>query len=275
MGIDRSTAQRIMGIWRKSGAADPDGLRKLFLKRSVNKSTQIALQLLVDAAAGAGAFYAARSISSDQLGTWTLAAKYGFYFLAMYLFISASFEFFSLGALFYAAFRYSTNADAFLMAVQDIAGASSGLGVVDQAKQAVNIVKVLQALDQIRELLKDSAAASDTFFSDLGIYLTLERAQRLYGFQADRYGLDDAAAADIAAVFARYDTNDDGFISPEEFRRLCAENQVDLSGEEVQAAFDLLDTDKSGTLDFGEWVEWWLQKQRGYAWQDGGKPPSS
>ena len=31
--------------------------------------------------------------------------------------------------------RYSTNADAFLMAVQDIAGASSGLGVVDQAKQ--------------------------------------------------------------------------------------------------------------------------------------------
>lgn len=34
--------------------------RKLFIKRSVNKSTQITLQLLVDAAAGAGAFYAAR-----------------------------------------------------------------------------------------------------------------------------------------------------------------------------------------------------------------------
>lgn len=29
----------------------------------------------------------------------------GFYFLAMYLFISASFEFFSLGALFYAAYK--------------------------------------------------------------------------------------------------------------------------------------------------------------------------
>lgn len=207
----------------------------------------------------------------------------------------------------------------------------------EPSAQAVNIVKVLQALDQIRELLKasaapvlpgrglqhtvsaasasrgstsvpllhaavqDSSAASDTFFADLGVYLTLERAQRLYGFQADRYGLDDAAAAEIAAVFARvspqargwaaapssalwcswqgprrprlssaaareatpcmpphpkplpgcrmappaqvptsnsprrnvypsittqYDTNDDGFISPEEFRRLCAENQV-------------------------------------------------
>lgn len=150
---------------------------------------------------------------------------------------------------------YSTNADAFLVAVQDIAGASSGVGVVDQAKKAVNIVKVLRALDQIRELLKasghvgwrgawdgrleecgigwevcwgvfdrekrgppawlrvssgvvsdacgsstaqllarapprayvqDSAAASDTFFTDLGTYLTLERAQRLYGFEATR-----------------------------------------------------------------------------------------
>lgn len=34
---------------------------------------------------------------------------------------------------------YSTNADAFLAAVQDIAGASSGLGVVEQAKKAVNM----------------------------------------------------------------------------------------------------------------------------------------
>lgn len=55
----------------------------------------------------------------------------------------------------------------------------------------------------LRAALQDSSAASDTFFADLGVYLTLERAQRLYGFQADRYGLDDAAAADIAAVFAR------------------------------------------------------------------------
>ena len=43
----------------------------------------------------------------------------------------------------------------------------------------------------------------DDFFASLGVYLTLERAQRLYGFDAEQYGLDDAAAADIAAVFAR------------------------------------------------------------------------
>lgn len=36
-----------------------------------------------------------------------------------------------------------------------------------------------------------------------------------------------------------------------------------------------LHADKSGTLDFGEWVEWWLQKKRGYAWQEGSQGPKS
>lgn len=75
-GIDRATAVRIMGIWRKSGAADPDGLRKLFLKRSLNKSTQITLQLLVDAAAGAGAYYAAR-VSACARQRWCLLLQAG------------------------------------------------------------------------------------------------------------------------------------------------------------------------------------------------------
>ena len=100
--------------------------------------------------------------------------------------------------------------------------------------------------------LQGSAAESETFFSDLGVYLTLERAQRLYGFDAQRYGLGDAEAAQIAAVFARYDANDDGYLSPDEFRRLCAENRgaaggtADLSEAEVTAAFELLDTGGGG-----------------------------
>ena len=113
-----------------------------------------------------------QSITADELGSLSLAAKYGLYFLAIYLFIGASFEFFSLGALLYAAFRcgpgpadqafgrlhgalhrpsvadapcppptplvarrYSTNADTFLVAVQEIAGSSTGLSVVDQANK--------------------------------------------------------------------------------------------------------------------------------------------
>ena len=148
----------------------------------------------------------------------------------------------------------------------------------------------------------------------------------------------------------QYDSNDDGFISLDEFRRLCAEQGTELSGPEVQAAFDLLDVggwgrcqlhacarrhrqprncgasrggrrdldgaqrrgggggggqsgcvgcrgvpaplthalpwfatrpaapaarppaDKSGALDFGEWVEWFLAKQRKYEWLGGAAP---
>ena len=33
-----------------------------------------------------------------------------------------------------------------------------------------------------------------------------------------------------------------------------------LSSEEVQAALDVLDTDRSGTIDFPEWVSWWVSK---------------
>jgi hypothetical protein len=48
-----------------------------------------------------------------------------------------------------------------------------------------------------------STDSPDDFFASLSVYLTLERAQRLYGFDAAKYGLDDATAAEIAAVFGR------------------------------------------------------------------------
>jgi hypothetical protein len=30
--------------------------------------------------------------------------------------------------------------------------------------------------------------------------------------------------------------------------------------------------DKSGKLDFGEWLEFWLEKSRKYAWREGKQP---
>lgn len=39
-----------------------------------------------------------------------------------------------------------------------------------------------------------------------------------------------------------------------------AETANHLSGEEVEAALGVLDTDSSGSIDFGEWVAWWVQK---------------
>jgi hypothetical protein len=65
------------------------------------------------------------------------------------------------------------------------------------------------------------AQAPATFFQDLGAYLALERAQRgPLGFDPGAYALDPAAAADAAAVFARYDRDDDGELSRSEFRQL-------------------------------------------------------
>jgi len=55
---------------------------------------------------------------------------------------------------------------------------------------------------------------------DLGAYLTLDRAQRSYGFDAAKAGLTEAKAAEIAVVFSKYDRNDDGVISLDEFKRL-------------------------------------------------------
>lgn len=42
----------------------------------------------------------------------------------------------------------------------------------------------------------------------------------MYGFQPDKYGLSEAQAADIAGVFSRYDTNEDGRLEQSELRQL-------------------------------------------------------
>lgn len=62
-----------------------------------------------------------------------------------------------------ATARYSANADAFLLAVQELAGrdAASGLDVVDKARKAVSMVKVLQALQSILDMLQVGGRAGE------------------------------------------------------------------------------------------------------------------
>ena len=55
---------------------------------------------------------------------------------------------------------------------------------------------------------------------DLASYLTLERAERVWGFDPATYDLDEAAASSIADVFSLYDLNDDGVLDDREFRAL-------------------------------------------------------
>jgi hypothetical protein len=59
----------------------------------------------------------------------------------------------------------------------------------------------------------------DTLAS-LSAYLTLQRAKELYGFDPAKYGLTEAQAANVAGVFARFDSNDDGRIDLYELRAL-------------------------------------------------------
>jgi hypothetical protein len=128
------------------------------------------------------------------------------YLLAGYYASGAVFDFFKLGSLAVAAVSFNVNAPAFLEAVEDIAGAKSGLATLDKAVAAANSVKVFQALSKISSLLKESGGGSGTdMLADLGAYLTLDRAQKNLGFDAKAFGLSAAQAAEVAVVFGKYD----------------------------------------------------------------------
>ncbi len=83
--------------------------------------------------------------------------EYGAYFLASYFAIGVIFDTFTLGVLAASAVQYSTNTEAFMAAVKEVAGASKrgpSINVVEKAQTAVNAVKVASALNQISSLLK-------------------------------------------------------------------------------------------------------------------------
>jgi len=56
--------------------------------------------------------------------------------------------------------------------------------------------------------------------ANLSAYLTLQRAEEVYGFVPDQYGLTEAQAADIAGVFSQFDVNEDGQLEQSELRQL-------------------------------------------------------
>ena len=68
-------------------------------------------------------------------------------------------------------------------------------------------------------LQKEKANAST--LTNLSAYLTLSKARDTYGFQPERYGLSDKEAAEIAAIFSKYDLNDDMRLEELELRRLA------------------------------------------------------
>jgi len=260
-GIDQSTAQQILDTWEKTGATSTDALRKMLLGRSLKTVGFVVFQLLLDGGAALGAYNSARYVGREEF-FGKFIVEYGAYFLASYFAIGVVFDTFTLGVLAASAFQYSTNTEAFMAAVKEVAGSNKrgpNINVVEKAQTAVNAIKVASALNQISSLLKKEKAEASTL-TNLSALLTLSKAKETYGFKPEKYNLTEKDAAEIAAIFSKYDLNDDMRLEELELRRLASQQNVNLDESELTAAMKLLDKRGSGYVEFDEFVDWWVNE---------------
>ena len=61
-------------------------------------------------------------------------------------------------------------------------------------------------------------------------------------------------------VFEQFDTDDNGCLDWDEFRKLLTELNKEMSLEEKLAAFHEVDTNHSGRIDFDEFIAWWSKR---------------
>ncbi|KAF6261256.1 hypothetical protein COO60DRAFT_1503069 [Scenedesmus sp. NREL 46B-D3] len=259
-GMTPAKAKDTLRIWAELGAKDPEQLKQLLVKRSLAPLTALAVQSVLDFVACGGGFYIGRISGQADFPGAILISLLG-YFFACYYFLQAVFQITALTSLGVAARRYSTDAAVLLEAVRQLAGPASGLSVVDSAALVVNTLKVIQTLEKIGEQLQDITAGTGSSLSNLSAYLTLQRAEEMYGFEPAKYGLSEAQAADIAGVFSRYDTNEDGRLEQSELRRLCSQLGTDISDAEAKEAVRILDSGSTGYIQFGDFVEWYMGRR--------------
>lgn len=212
-GVGSEQAKVILKQWQEAVGHEitPDDLRKVLVGQSTKALLFIGVSTLLDAGAAYGSFTAGNflGLASEQYGIAAIIGQAIAYLLAGYYVTGAVFDLFKLGAVAVATVNYNVNSAAFLEAVEGIAG-SSGLNVADKAIEAVNSVKILQALSTMSDMLRSNNTANPTasaadMLADLGAYLVLDKAQRAYGFDAEKFGLTDAEATEIALVFSKYD----------------------------------------------------------------------
>jgi hypothetical protein len=263
MGLTPRSAQAMLNSWRSMGVTDTKNLNKVVAKQAIRPITGLLIQALLDGATCAISFYLADAISDTFTFPGKILVLAATYFLAIYYLIQSVFEVGAIAIIIVGALKYRTNAAALYEAVQQLAGPQSNFSVVNQAELAVNSVKVMQALDRAMDVLKDEfrSGSDANTMENLSAYLTLQRAQQVFGFKPEKYGLSEREAADIAMVFSRYDVNDDGKLQCSELRSLCSRLGQDLSGPEVEQAVRMLDKSNSGVVEFNAFVEWWTRRR--------------
>lgn len=74
--------------------------------------------------------------------------------------------------------------------------------------------------------------------------------------------VDDLTSSgdELVDIFQRYDRDRTGQIDREEFARLLEALGTNVNDEELQIALDIVDTDRTGKISFGEFKRWWMSR---------------
>lgn len=263
-GVDAEQARKIIETWNSLGAdADPSQIRKLFFRQSLVPAGAGLLQLFLDAGAAYFAFVSAAGflVSEDFTGRAVLIFLCNF--VGWYFTIGCVVDLARLVVLGVVAAQFGVNTKTFMLAVKELAGPGTGISVADKVTEAVNTIKVANALNQMAAALqsatsKSSSKSSVDMLQDLSTYLTLYNAKTKYGFDMSEVDLPERTVVELAALFGEYDRNDDGKLDLSEFKQLCGQmSDVKLDDGEVRAALAEMDANKDGYVEFPEIVSWY------------------
>ena len=69
--------------------------------------------------------------------------------------------------------------------------------------------------------------------------------------------LDQEKIDEIKEIFDYFDSDENGVINYSEFKKLIDALQGDMSDEDMQVGFNIIDNDHNRNIDFDEFIEWW------------------
>jgi Ca2+-binding EF-hand superfamily protein len=103
----------------------------------------------------------------------------------------------------------------------------------------------------------DDAAFSPGTLEQLSAYFVLSNAEKS-GFKvSDIPGLTQEQATKAAAVFAKYDKNEDYKLQLNELKMAIEDADFTLSDDEIKAGIAMMDKNQNGVIEFNEFATWW------------------